>query len=668
VDDEIEHAVPALPAHGPTVSEDWRAWASSGAGSGPAVTSLSLAGRVPVRNRLFPKTRSWIALGLPLELISPLSVLRIILALAAIVWPVLCWVPGVPPAARWAAMVSGVSCAAIWCVLLRVRTVGRRMSVMLTGLVAVGGGTVLFTSGRSDLRTENLLMLIVMLIFTGMFLQARSCLALQAVLTVGVGLAWGRPGGVANGMAVALAATVGLGSVTLAVKLLVNSARRHAVVDADTGLVNGAGLSRQLETKGQRSFTVAVISLTGVPEVREALGHRVGAELIRRAVEDLGQVAPVGALFGRVEGDELVVCVPLRDPPEVGPSPALVAATEEAGGLADMLLAVVSAGRYLIGDIEITLGAHVGLALAPWDGTDPAEVVRRAALSARRARASGQRWQMWSGTNGSLTAEDLALLAELRLAGERGELRLVYQPQTDAGSGAVLGVEALIRWDSPRLGAVPPGRFIPLAERTGLIARLTDWVFTEALDAQTRWQARGMALPVAVNLSAKLLGRVDLADEILAMLDARGLSPSLLTLELTETAATTDVHEAVRLLQPLHDRGVRISIDDFGTGYTSLAILPLLPLDELKVDQGFVFRSSTSKADEAIVRSVRELGHRLGLEVVAEGVEDLECAQRMTEFGFDRLQGYHLGRPVPEDELLRGLAATGDGSDPVPAP
>jgi diguanylate cyclase len=319
--------------------------------------------------------------------------------------------------------------------------------------------------------------------------------------------------------------------------------------------------------------------------------------------------------------------------------------------LAETLREAITSGRYLVDDIEVSLRANVGLAVAPWDGTDVPELIRRAALSAGQAAAQGRAHVIWSGDEGAMTASDLALLARLRLASERGELSLAYQPQVASRSRRIVSAEALLRWGSVTLGSVPPGMFVPLAERTGLIDRLTEWVMGEALDAQVRWRAAGLDIPVSVNLSATSLTVPDLAQWILAELENRELPPSSLTVEVTETAAI-DLLRAVDLLRPLHDRGVRISIDDFGTGYTSLSVLPDLPLDELKVDQRFVLRSLTSAADETIVRTVRELAHRLGLAAVAEGVENQELFDKMVGFEFDVLQGYHLARPLTEEDFL----------------
>ena len=200
-------------------------------------------------------------------------------------------------------------------------------------------------------------------------------------------------------------------------------------------------------------------------------------------------------------------------------------------------------------------------------------------------------------------------------------------------------------------GFVAPDVFIPLAERTGLVDRLTDWVLGETLDAQVRWRRVGLNLPVSVNVSAGSLSDPGLPAKILGELRARRLPGNVLTVEVTETAAL-DAEQAVDRLGALHDGGVGVSIDDFGTGYTSLAVLPHLPIDELKVDQRFVLASSTSPADDAIVRSVLELAHQLGLRAVAEGVEDEPTWARLREYGFDLLQGWAFSKALPEADLI----------------
>jgi len=410
-------------------------------------------------------------------------------------------------------------------------------------------------------------------------------------------------------------------------------------------------------------LVVAVVLLEGVGDAREALGYTVGTELLRRVVEDLGQMVPTGTLTGRVEGDELVVVAPVEclvrvygsPRPENDPADPV----DLVRSFALVLTRAVEDAHVLADGIGVLLRAHVGVVTADTPAhSDPRgealTLVRHASLAARRAAATGLRLLRWDGNDGALTVEDLALLADLGVAARNGELSLAYQPQWDPRTGRTAALEALIRWESPTHGNVAPGRFIPLAERTGLVDQLTTWVIGEALDAQVRRRARGLELPVSINLSAKNLSDPELAGRILAELAVRSLPPSSLTVEVTETAAA-EVEQAELVLRPLHDRGVRVSIDDFGTGYTSLAALPSLPVDELKVDQRFVLRSPISPADAAIVRTVRELAGRLGLDAVAEGVETEEIAQRIVAWGFDYLQGYHIARPMSEEAVARFL-------------
>jgi EAL domain-containing protein (putative c-di-GMP-specific phosphodiesterase class I) len=311
----------------------------------------------------------------------------------------------------------------------------------------------------------------------------------------------------------------------------------------------------------------------------------------------------------------------------------------------------VHAGRYFVDGVEVSLQAHAGLSVAPWDGDTIPELFRRATLSAREAVADGTTDAVWHANTKTLTGDDLALLAELGVADERGELALFFQPQVAAGTGETVSVEALLRWKSRTRGDVSPGLFIPLAERTGLINRLTEWVLPEALDTQVRWRQQGLQISTSVNLSPVTLARQDLAESILEELRVRSLPASCLTLEITETAVTNLLHAVLRLT-PLRAAGIKISVDDFGSGNTSLSALPHLPLDELKIDQQFVRRSRDSQNDLAIVRTIIELADRLGLVSVAEGVENEELFTYMVELGFDLLQGYFVAKPLSEAELV----------------
>jgi predicted signal transduction protein with EAL and GGDEF domain len=607
-----------------------------------------LASEAQVQSRLFPKIRSWFALGAPLELLSPLSVLRILYGLLLLAWPVTARVVGTTRLNIIVLVAVEALTIVVWAVLLRVRDIGRRSCRALMAFVALETVVLVATSGSGRASFTYMLVLVPIFVSSALFLSLRFVLVQQLIVGLALWAGTSSSWGVGRSAVIVVLEAVGVLSASLTVILLSRSAQRRGGVDPDTGLPNGFGLAAGTVGRDRSDvLVVASVFLAGIADAREALGYHIGTELLRRAVENLGQVLPAGADIGRVDGDELVVIARLED--ATGPSRA--AADGRAAALADTLREAITAGRYLVDDIEVSLRANVGLAIAPWDGSDVPELIRRAALSARKAASQGRAHVTWSGDEGVLTASDLALLSRLRLAPDNGELSLAYQPQVATKTMRIVSAEALLRWDSDTHGRIPPGVFIPLSERTGLIDRLTEWVMREALDAQVRWRRAGLDIPVSVNLSATSLTVPDLAGWILSELDDRLLPPSSLTVEVTETAAI-DLLQAVKLLRPLHDRGVKVSIDDFGTGYTSLAALPDLPLDELKVDQRFVLRSLTSPADETIVRTVRELAHRLGLVAVAEGVENEALYEKMLAFDFDILQGYHLARPLTESDLV----------------
>jgi diguanylate cyclase len=649
---------------GPERVATWRGWMDRGSASSHPVTSARLSATARPKNRLFPKTRSWFALDAPLELLSPLSVLRVLFAVATVSWPLIGLTqPGVRTTG--VVVISAVT-GVIWVVLLSVKKVDFRVSRLLAGWWTVAVAALVWCGHGTGSSVAYALFLVPVSVFVALYPGNRSVVVQLAGSAVVLGAALLSWDGVVRAVLVTALGMLALAAAPAAVLVLGRSARRLDTVDPDTGLPNGFGLARQLASRDRTTFVVAAVALEGIGDAREALGYQVGTELLRRAVEDLGQVLPSDAVIGRVDGDELVVTMALDGDAGVGADRAYRSdrsdlpdrVARNGQDLAESLIRAVSAGRYLVGAVEVSLRAHVGLSTAPWDGTEVAELVRRASLSARQAAERGVPVLSWDGDRGALTADDLALLGDLRLAPERDELFLTYQPQIDRATGRARSVEALLRWRSPVHGSVSPAHFIPLAERTGLIDRLTEWVVHEALDAQVRWRAAGRDLPVSVNVSPKSLPLPGLSSWILDELSVRDLPASCLTVEVTETAVA-DPEQAASVLRPLHDHGIRISVDDFGTGFTSLAALPTLPLDELKVDQCFVMRSTTSPADQAIVRTVGELGHRLGLEVVAEGVETAEIAMLLGDMGIDLLQGYHFAKPLTEDELLAFVVAEG---------
>jgi EAL domain-containing protein (putative c-di-GMP-specific phosphodiesterase class I) len=257
----------------------------------------------------------------------------------------------------------------------------------------------------------------------------------------------------------------------------------------------------------------------------------------------------------------------------------------------------------------------------------------------------------------SHSPDRLQLVHELRRAIEQDELVLHYQPKVTVATGHVEGVEALVRWDHPRRGLIPPDQFIPLAERTGLILPLTWWVLDHALQQCRQWQDEGLHLGVAVNLSARNLLDRDLSDSIAASLQRWDVEPDCLEVELTESTVMADPFRAISMLTRLHETGVRLAIDDFGTGYSSLGYLKRLPVDEIKIDRSFVLDMAANESDYQIVRATISLSHDLGLHTVAEGVEDDESWERLATLGCDLAQGYYLTRPLPAGACADWLRA-----------
>lgn len=382
----------------------WRGWVKHGGAGEHEVTSDRLDTSARPRSRLFPKTRSWFALDSPLELLSPLSVLRVLFGTAATSWLLigLLWVddrsvavndPGI--------LVVGAFTTAVWILLVRLHLVRangtRALVVYWTAAVAL----LMWFSHGSAPAVIFALFLVPIVAFAALFLNTGFVVAqlLAVTLLLGIDLA---PGGAGyRTPALAVLGCIVLSSASCAVRLLTRCARRHDVVYPDTGLPNGFGLAQHVAGLDRPTFLVATVILRGIAEAREALGYQVGTEFVRRAVEDLGQVTAREAVIGRVDGDEFVVLVPLgaeapdaraatRNPEVTGSPedrPDLVA--DAGAALAGTLVDAIAAGRYLVGEIEVSLRAHVGLSAAPWDGSDVAELVRRASLSARRAARCG---------------------------------------------------------------------------------------------------------------------------------------------------------------------------------------------------------------------------------------------------------------------------------------
>ncbi|BCY07985.1 bifunctional diguanylate cyclase/phosphodiesterase [Actinoplanes sp. L3-i22] len=426
--------------------------------------------------------------------------------------------------------------------------------------------------------------------------------------------------------------TVGVAPVGPLVEHLSRRYQAMAHTDDLTGLGNRRGLLEQ-PAPGPRA-AAWVIDLNRFKEINDSLGHSRGDELLRHVADALtGACAPARAF--RVGGDEFVVLTPDADV-WPGTDPA------EAG---HKLLHAIQ-GPFAVAGVPITVEASMGIAvIGPTGCRDLGDLVARADAAMYAAKRDRTRIELWHAALAT-DAIDLELDTDLRAAIRDGELVLHYQPLVDARTRATASVEALVRWSHPRRGLLPPGVFLPQAERSDVIHLLTAAVLDDAVHQAARWHRAGRTVPVAVNLAAPVLASDRVVATIGDLLAGTGLPAEALIVEVTESAVMTRPAESADRLRTLRAMGVRVAIDDFGTGNTSLGLLTQLPLDELKLDRSFVTRVH-QPANRVIVESVARMAHGLGLTLVAEGVEDERTAETLTELGFHLLQGYHFGRPEP---------------------
>jgi diguanylate cyclase (GGDEF)-like protein len=380
-------------------------------------------------------------------------------------------------------------------------------------------------------------------------------------------------------------------------------------------------------------------------EVNDTLGHAHGDELIVAFGARLENLAGVGDSVARLGGDEFAVLM-CHVEGEPGARAAAEAVREDLRApfeIAGLSLAIdVSAGLAVLPAVRSDAAAH----------GDAETVLRHADVAMSWAKHTHGGLAVYASDNDHHSTQRLQLLGELRVAIEARQLVLHYQPKLDLGTGAVCGVEALVRWQHPVRGLLAPDTFVPTAERAGLINLLTDFVLDEALGKAAHWLSQGRSVPMAVNISARSLLDPDFPDRVLAALAARRMPPASLILEITETSIMEDPEHALRALQRLHDAGVYLSIDDFGTGYSSLAYLKRLPVDEIKIDRSFVASLTVDARDRLIVASTVSLGRALGLDVVAEGVEDEATMLVLQGLGCDLAQGFLFGRPEPDPALV----------------
>jgi diguanylate cyclase (GGDEF)-like protein/PAS domain S-box-containing protein len=439
-----------------------------------------------------------------------------------------------------------------------------------------------------------------------------------------------------------------------AAKHQVTSLRHQATHDALTALPNRTllfeSLEKAIDTARGRGTILALLlmDLDRFKEVNDTFGHHFGDALLKQVAFRLQNQMRGQDVVARLGGDEFAIILPES---------------------ADAHSTAITARRilntleqpFVVEAQVLEVGASIGIALYPEHGTDARTLLRRAdvAMYTAKQKQSGYSFHRDDVERGS--ADQLSLVVELRGAIERNELELFYQPKLHMKTGLMTRCEVLMRWNHPRRGLLAPSAFIPIAERTGLIRSLTDWLLDHSLEQCSRWQKSGAPIHVAVNISANSLLDQSLPGKIQAALEHWEVDPRFLKVEITESSIMADPAHALAILSMLQSMGVRLSVDDFGTGYSSLTHLRELPIDEIKIDKSFVLGMATSEADAAIVRTVIDLAHNLGKQVCAEGVEDETAWHALRDLGCDLAQGFWIARPMPADDLMQWLVRTSWG-------
>ena len=429
-----------------------------------------------------------------------------------------------------------------------------------------------------------------------------------------------------------------------------------AYEDPLTQLPNRAQFGEALErgivlahSQGQ-SLAILVMDLDRFKFVNDSLGHGVGDHVLRQVGMRLHALLGSAGCVARLGGDEFALLVPALQSAQVVE-------------LAQRILAALER-PIIFQDQPLDVGTSIGIALFPEHATDAETLVRNADIAMYVAKRNKIGYTVYDAKFDTSQQEHLSLLGELRHAVEHGELRLYYQPKVSLASSTVHAAEALIRWVHPTKGLVPPGLFIPFAEHTGYIKVLTRWVLAEAIRQCGVWRHDGLQLQVSVNISARDLMNRDLPEAISALLSEHSVPASMVCLEITESGFMEDPAHAQKVLERLASIGLQLSIDDYGTGYSSLSYIMQLPVSELKIDRSFVSHMIDDRDLTTIVRSTIELGHSLGLKVVAEGVEDGRGFALLRELGCDGAQGYFMSPPLPAEAFRRWY----EGSLPAPAP
>lgn len=441
------------------------------------------------------------------------------------------------------------------------------------------------------------------------------------------------------------------------------SLTHRALHDSLTGLPNRTllfdRLTHTLEEAHRHGNPVGlfVLDLDRFKEVNDTLGHHSGDLLLQTVGKRISELLRRSDTIARLGGDEFAILLPFTP---------MSRARRCAEKIIDCLETPIPTSG-----VDLDIDVSIGIAMYPDHGTDAETLLQHADVAMYKAKEHNLGYAIYEPREDRHSVRRLTLMAELRAAIEKHHLELHYQPKLCLKTRQVVGVEALVRWNHPEYGYVPPDEFIPITEQSGLIFPLTDWVLCEALRQCDLWRKAGLHLHVAVNLSTCSLQDALCASKIAKLFSGRLLAADQLVLEITESAMMTDVNRAMDVVTALDAIGVSLSIDDFGTGFSSLSHLKRLPVDELKIDRSFVQDMERDESDAILIRSIIDLAHNMGLRVVAEGVESAGAIAMLDRLGCDIVQGYHISRPLPARDFEHWLAHSpwngetpGDDLDP----
>lgn len=423
--------------------------------------------------------------------------------------------------------------------------------------------------------------------------------------------------------------------------------------DALTGLPNRRLVQDRIQQtiawarRSGAQFAVMFIDLDKFKSINDSIGHDAGDRLLQLVAHRLTESLRAEDTVGRQGGDEFIVLL------------ASLSAAEDSALVAQKILGVLSAS-FVINGQDLRTGASIGIAVYPQDGADVETLLKNSDTAMYYAKEAGRsNYQFFAQAMNAAAAERLLLESSLRQAIERSELLLHFQPLVNIADGGIVATEALVRWNHPQLGQVAPARFIPVAEDSGLIVPLGEWVLRQACTQIIQWREQGIRLPrMVVNLSPRQFRQKQLVQTFSRVLSETGVDPHWLGLEITENVIMENPEVSIGVLRELKAQGIELSLDDFGTGYSSLGYLKRFPIDKLKIDQSFVRDITTDADDEAMVAAIIVMAHQLNIRVVAEGVETAAQLAFLREHGCDEYQGYYFSKPLPADELYAKLGTT----------